>query len=90
MIGSVEIYTKPDCPYCTKAKHLLNTMSIPFSEQKLSVDFTREFLMDKYPHAKSYPVVVVDGFHIGGYSQLAEKIETEFGKTTQLLNEGNI
>lgn len=86
MIGNVELYTKQDCPYCTKAKVLLRNMDIPFSEQKLDQDFTREILLEKFPLAKTFPVIVVDGFHIGGYSQLVEKINTVDNR--KLLNEG--
>ena len=87
MIGHVEIYTKDNCPFCNRAKQLLNTMSITFNEQKLDRDFTREILLSKYPNAKSYPVVVIDGFHIGGYTQLAEMVNTQTKTSMLLLNE---
>lgn len=88
MISHVELYTKPDCPYCTRAKQLLKTFNIPFNEQLLGREFTREILLEKFPYAKSYPLVVIDGFHIGGYSQLEEKINEEYKSDKQLLNEG--
>jgi glutaredoxin len=87
MFGQVEVYTKDNCPFCNRAKQLLNTMNISFSEQKLDRDFTREFLLEKFPNAKTYPVVVVDGFHIGGYTQLAEMVNTQTKSTSVLLNE---
>ena len=83
----IEIYTKPDCPYCNKAKQLLRTTNQQFNEFKLNVDFTREILLEKYPNAKTYPVVVVDGFHIGGYTQLAEMINQSSTDDRKLLNE---
>ena len=86
-MNHVEIYSKENCPYCNKAKQLLTTMGIPVSEQKLDRDFTREILLERYPHAKSYPVVVVDGFHIGGYTQLVEKVNEQTSSMKQLLNE---
>lgn len=86
-MNHVEIYSKENCSYCNKAKQLLTTMGIPFSEQKLDRDFTREILLERYPHAKSYPVVVVDGFHIGGYTQLVEKVNEQTSSMKQLLNE---
>jgi glutaredoxin len=82
----IEVYSKPNCPYCTKAKQLLSTMNIPYNEYKLDEDFTREIILDKFPLAKSYPIVVVDGFHIGGYSQLVEKINSENTDSRKLLN----
>ena len=83
----IEIYTKPDCPYCNKAKQLLRTTNQQFNEFKLNVDFTREILVEKYPNAKTYPVVVIDGFHIGGYTQLAEMINQSSTDDRKLLNE---
>jgi hypothetical protein len=55
----------------------------------LNEDFTREGILERFPHAKSYPIVVVDGFHIGGYTQLAEKINTESQDSRKLLNEAS-
>ena len=86
-IGLVEVYSKPDCPYCTKAKQLLRTSDIPFSEFKLGEHFTLEIIMDKFPNAKSYPIIVLDGFHIGGSTQLVEKLNEHHSSTQQLLNE---
>jgi len=63
-------------------------MNISFNEQMLNKDFTRETLLEKFPHAKTYPLVVIDGFHIGGYSQLEEKINEEYKSDKQVLNEG--
>jgi glutaredoxin 3 len=83
----IEIYSKTNCPYCTRAKQLLNTMNIPFNEYKLDEDFTREIVLEKFPNAKTYPIVVVDGFHIGGYSQLVEKINSENTDNRKLLTE---
>jgi glutaredoxin len=70
-----------------KAKQLLKTMNMEFTEEKLDVDFTREILLEKFPSAKSYPVIVVDGFYIGGYSQLSEMIASH-SDNRKLLNEG--
>ena len=28
MIGNVEVYTKPDCPYCSRAKQLLRNQGV--------------------------------------------------------------
>jgi hypothetical protein len=56
-------------------------------ELKLDVDFSRETLLENYPTAKTFPVITVDGFYIGGYSQLAERINTQASENTQLLTE---
>jgi glutaredoxin 3 len=87
MIEHVEIWSKPDCPYCSRAKSVLRTNNIQFTEKVLDRDFTREQLLETYPTAKSFPVIVLDGFYIGGYTQLAQKLNEENNDSRQLLNE---
>jgi len=84
----IEIYTKPDCPYCTNAKQLLRDRQIPFTEQKLNEDFTREILLERFPDAKTFPVVIIDGYRIGGYTELKKQLNEETISTAKLLNEG--
>ena len=71
----VEIYSKEDCGYCAMAKTLLNSKNIPYTERVLGIDFTREQLLTNFSLAKTFPVIVVDGFYIGGYTNLVEHIE---------------
>jgi glutaredoxin 3 len=84
----VVVYSKDNCPYCTSAVHLLNTRKIAFEEQKLGLDFTREQILEQFPTARTFPIITVDGFYIGGYTQLAERVNQEYSETKQLLNEG--
>lgn len=86
-IGHVVIWSKPSCPYCSRAKNVLTAHNIRFEEKMLDRDFTREILQEQYPTAKTFPVIVVDGFYIGGYSQLAEKLNQQNSSNQQLLNE---
>ena len=86
-IGRVTVWSKPDCPYCVKSKNILRNFNIPYEELTLNKDFTREQLLEMYPTAKSFPVVVIDGFNIGGYTQLEKKLNEEFSDTRKLLNE---
>jgi glutaredoxin len=70
----VEIYTKPNCTYCVEAKKQLNVRNIQYKEHLLDRDFTKQMLSEKFNTAKTYPVVVVDGFYIGGYNELTAKL----------------
>jgi glutaredoxin len=85
----IELYSKPNCPYCDQAKMLLRQRGKDFIEYKLNEDFTREILLDKFPEAKTYPIIVVDGFNIGGYDQLREHFNKEHSSTAKLLVEQN-
>lgn len=81
------IYTKSGCNYCDRAKSVLKSRGILFQEQKLNEDFTREYILEKFPYAKTFPIIVVDGFYIGGYDQLVMKLNEELVNTQKLLNE---
>jgi len=66
---------------------LLRQRGKDFIEYKLDEDFTREILLDKFPEAKTYPIIVVDGFNIGGYDQLREHFNKEHSSSSKLLLE---
>ena len=58
-----------------------------YIEYKLDEDYTREILLSKFPEAKTYPVVVVDGFHIGGFEQLKKQLMEETSDHRKVLLE---
>jgi glutaredoxin 3 len=86
---NIQIYSKPNCVHCKATKDFLRTKGIAFNESVLDVDFTREFLLEMYPTAKTFPVVVVDGFHIGGKTEIVKMINEEKNNTTKFLAEGD-
>jgi len=71
----VEVYSKDNCAFCTKAKALLETRHMEFIERKIGVDVTREQLLEIAPLARTVPQIVIDGTVIGGYDQLAQYIK---------------
>jgi len=86
---AIELYSKTNCSHCDQAKQLLRTHGKDYIEYKLDEDFTREILLSKFPEAKTFPVVVVDGFHIGGYQQLLQQLNEETSDTRKVLLEGS-
>jgi glutaredoxin len=86
----IELYTKDSCSYCTKAKIMLTAHQMGFTERKLDKDFSLEYLREMFPMATTFPVVVVDGFYIGGYEQLTEKLKEDGSESRTLLNEGKL
>jgi glutaredoxin len=66
----IEVYSKDNCSYCISAIGLLNTAGLNYKEHKLGIHFTREMLLERFPTAKTFPVIVVDGMYIGGYNEL--------------------
>jgi glutaredoxin 3 len=70
---SVVLYTTDPCGYCQRAKALLETRGVPFREVRLPRTAEgRARLADVAPHARTFPVVVIDGVSIGGYADLVE------------------
>jgi glutaredoxin 3 len=84
----VTIYTKENCSYCTKAKMLLANRGIRYNELKLNEDFTREALVELFPSAMTFPVIVVDGFNIGGFTELNKMLTEQTNTSAKLLTEG--
>lgn len=86
----VVLYSKDNCSQCNTAKTILGTKGIVYEEKKLGEDFTREHLMEMFPSARSFPVVVVDGFNIGGVSDLTKMLNEQSQSGDQkFLSEGN-
>lgn len=84
----ITIYTKKNCVYCDYAKNLLEHNKINYTPMVLDEDFTRENLLELFPNARSFPVIVVDGFNIGGYDELKMILEQKT-ENRKLLNEGD-
>ena len=84
---NVILYTKDNCSYCTNAKLLLTSKGMSFTEMKLGEDFTRETLLEMFPEVRTFPVIVIDGFNIGGYVQLKEKLDNTLQESRKFLTE---
>jgi glutaredoxin len=72
-----KIYTKDNCPWCVKAKGLMQDCGIKYQEMKLGLDYERDDLKALLP--ESLPLTVPQVFaynkRIGGYEDLAEYFE---------------
>jgi len=75
----IEIYGKDNCPYCDMAvnisRQFIHKSEHKYEYFKLDRDFTREELFEKFPGARTFPQVMIDGHSIGGYTELKEHIE---------------
>lgn len=70
----IVIYSKPNCPWCVKAKELMNRLGIKYDEKILEQDYTRDYLRLLVPEnlPLTVPQIFVDGHRIGGYEDFAE------------------
>lgn len=65
----VEIYSKPQCPYCVQAKALAEREGHELTYKMLDEDFNREQLMETFPGARTFPQIIVNGEKIGGFTE---------------------
>ncbi len=66
----VIIYSKDPCPYCVRAKMLLQRKDQEFTEIKITDDETREEMMKKSGGRMTVPQIFIDDFHVGGCDDL--------------------
>ena len=77
---NIEIYSKPDCPFCDRAVHIAQqivqeTTHIKYEKKMLDEDFDRETLMETFPGARTFPQIIVDGEKIGGYQEFKKLVD---------------
>lgn len=65
-----EIFGKTDCIHCEQAKMLCSQKDIEFIYQELGKDFEMQFILEKFPGARTFPQITVDGKHVGGFDDL--------------------
>lgn len=71
----IEIYGKPACPFCDKAKALCELRGLKYTYKSMGTDYTREELMESFPTARTVPQIIINGKKIGGYEQLMKYID---------------
>jgi len=75
------IYTKPDCPFCVRAKKLLQEKELEFREMRYGEHFTKEELTKKlewYGQKKekiTVPQIFNDDGYVGGYEELEKSLK---------------
>ena len=84
MTANIKIYSTNSCPYCVRAKQLLERKGTAFTEVNLSVEApeVRLELMEKTNH-RTVPQIFINDDFIGGFDQLYA-LERE-GKLDQLI-----
>jgi len=68
----VEIWGRPGCSYCERAKQICKKFGLNYIYHQLDEDFTREELLERFPDAKTYPQIIVDGEYIGGHDDFVK------------------
>jgi len=84
LMPQITIYTTPTCPYCRRAKELLRSKNLPFTEIAVGGDAEARREMTARAHgAMTVPQIFFDNNHIGDCDELHELART--GKLDLLL-----
>jgi glutaredoxin 3 len=84
MTANVEIYTKFACPYCVRAKQLLDSKGVPYTEYDITMGGAkRDEMLARVPGAQTVPQILINDTPIGGSDDL-RALENQ-GKLDALL-----
>ena len=85
ILHTIIIYTLASCPYCIKAKALLDKKNVAYEEIEV-INFTqeeKEKFIKKSGGKKTVPQIFIDNMHVGGCDALFD-LEKE-GRLDKLL-----
>jgi len=81
----VTIYTKPLCPYCTRAVSLLKKKGAEITDIPAAFDKEkREEMVQRSNGARTYPQIFIGDVHVGGCDDMMA-LDRD-GKLDQILN----
>lgn len=84
MAAKVEIYTWRTCPFCIRAKGLLNKKGVEFTEYSIDGDeAARDEMAKRGNGRRSLPQIFINDKHVGGCDDI-HALESQ-GKLDELL-----
>jgi glutaredoxin 3 len=72
----VEVFCTPYCPYCIRAKNLLDSKHVEYEEIRIDLDPQRHQEMIARSRRTSVPQIFIDDYHVGGCDDLFD-LQTE-------------
>ena len=69
---NIEVYSTPNCPYCVRAKTLLQSKNLNYKEIDVSDDVESLQKMMKLSGLRTVPQIFINDKSVGGYEELAQ------------------
>ncbi|MGO9249530.1 MAG: glutaredoxin family protein [Solirubrobacteraceae bacterium] len=82
-MSEVTVYSADPCSYCARAKGLLRSHGIEFTEINLSKDPVGRVELASRTGMMTFPQVLIDGQLVGGFTEV--KAAAESGRLNELL-----
>ena len=70
-MNHIEVYSTNQCPWCMRAKSLLQAEGLAYEEIDVSADQTRLLEMVERSGRRSVPQIFIDDVAIGGFDELS-------------------
>lgn len=85
-MANVELYTTASCPFCVRAKNLLDKKGVAYTNYAVDEQPALRPEMEQRSGRTSVPQIFVDDFHVGGYDDMVD-LDLD-GKLDELLGIG--
>lgn len=69
-MAEVTIYTTQFCPYCVRAKRLLDSKQVSYDEIPVDTDSEQRQIMMERSQGHTVPQIFIDDQHVGGCDEL--------------------
>ncbi len=83
-MNKVQIYTSSYCPYCIRAKQLLDSKGVEYNEVNLDNNPEKMLETMQMLNWRTVPIILIGDELIGGYDQLVSLERSK--KLDELLN----
>jgi glutaredoxin 3 len=85
-MARVQVYSKQNCPYCVRAKSLLQRKGVAFEEIDVEDDDAKRAWLVEATGQRTVPQIFVDGRSLGGFMDI-DALDRE-GKLDPILRGG--
>lgn len=68
----IKMYSTPTCPYCERAKELLNNVGLVYEDVDVETNPQERVNLIKKYNWMTTPAIFIDGELIGGYDELSK------------------
>lgn len=69
-MSEVVMYSSRFCPYCIRARMLLESKNISFTEVRVDEQTEQRSVMEQRSQRSSVPQIFIDDYHVGGCDDL--------------------
>ena len=83
-VADVVLYTTDHCPFCIRAKALLDARGVSYSEINLERDPDGRAELVRKTGMMTFPQVIIDGTLVGGFQETLAADRS--GRLAELLN----